>query len=96
MFYGFNLAARNSISYFYLLSLQLVLCRVAALRRSPVHHIKRSLYFTYGPLISVEIFLEIVNTIIGFDSYILNRFLLFKPPFSFISVLRLTAYTEGL
>ena len=41
---------------FYLLSLQLVLCRVAALKSGHVNRPQCSLYFTFGPLRSAEIF----------------------------------------
>ena len=39
-----------------LLSLQQVLCRVAALKSSPVYHPLCRLYFKFGPLRSAEIF----------------------------------------
>ena len=49
-------ARSNLETYLYLLSLQLVLCRVAALKSGPVHRPKCSLNFTFGPLKAAEIF----------------------------------------
>ena len=49
-------ALKGTIFLFYLLSLQLVLCRVAALKNGPVNRPQCSLYFTFGPLRSAEIF----------------------------------------
>ena len=49
-------ASKGSSNYFYLLLLQLVLCRVAALKSLPVHHPQCRLYFSFDPLGSVNIF----------------------------------------
>ena len=54
----------------YLLSLQLVLCRVAALKSGPVHRPQCSLYFTFGP--DQQKYSEKSENIICLDSYILN------------------------
>ena len=50
-------------------------------KKKPRTSYKAQFIFYLWDLVSMEIFLEIVNTIIGLDSYILNRFLLFKPLF---------------
>ena len=63
---------------FYLLSLQLVLCHMAALKSDPVHRPKCSLYFTVGPFISAEIFRKI-RKYYRFDPNILNSFSYLDP-----------------
>ena len=49
-------ALKGSQFYVYLLLLQLVLYRVAALNNLPVHHPKCRLYFSLGPLRSARVF----------------------------------------
>ena len=49
-------ALKGSQFDFYLLLLQLVLCRVAALKSLPVHHSYCRLYFHFGPLRSARVF----------------------------------------
>ena len=52
----FRLLPKVQTFIFYLLLLQLVLCRVAAVKSLPVHHPKCRFYFYLGPLRSVKIF----------------------------------------
>ena len=57
----FSLLLNELILYFYLPSMQLVLCSVAAVKRLPEHQPKCNLYFSFGPLRSAWIFWEIRN-----------------------------------
>ena len=53
---NFLLLPKDLTIIFYLLLLQLALCRVAALKSLPVHHPYCRLYFSFDPLRSVKIF----------------------------------------
>ena len=55
----FSLLLKELTFIFYLFLLRLVLCFVAALKSSPIHRQFCSLYFSFGPFRSAEIFLEI-------------------------------------
>ena len=48
------ITSKELIFIFYLLFLQLMLCRVAALKSLPVHHLECRLYFSCGPLKSMH------------------------------------------
>ena len=52
----FSLLLKDLSFNFYLLLLQPVLCRVAALKSLPVHHPKCRLYFLFGPVRVARIF----------------------------------------
>ena len=89
----FSLLLKELIFYFYLPSLQLVLCSVSAVKRLPVHQPQCSLYFTFWPLeISVNI-LRNQKKIIGLDSYSRQVFNYLDPMLIYIS-LESTAYLK--
>ena len=65
--------------YFYLLLLQLVLCRVAALKSLPIHWCR--LYFPFGPLTSAMVrILRNQKFIMGLDIFS-NQRLTYLAPF---------------
>ena len=63
---------------FYLLLLQLVLCRVAALKSLPVHHPLCRLHFPFGPLRSARVFSGIRN-LLSVKIHFLPIFNIFGP-----------------
>ena len=78
-------ASKGSNNYFYSLLLQLVLCRVAALKSLPVHHPKCRLYFTFDPLGSVNIY-EVFQFFIC-KNHLLNSILIIWPLWEFESLI---------